>query len=134
MAFQLIRSTSRSEILMPLRNTKMKITIRQPLRSRPASFMKEVRRVMGPRHSNRISKAWPLCRHHQALRGGTSISSYNETQTNVWTLPGFSRWYFNFTATTKPRQTSGHHQALAGGTSISQLQRNPDKRLDTTRL
>jgi len=60
--------------------------------------------------------------------------SYNETQKDFWTPPGFSRWSFNFSATSERKQTSGHHQALAGGPSISQLHRNAKRLLDTTWL
>src|ERR1043166_6745136 len=38
-------------------------------------------------------------RHHQALAGGTLISQLPNAANPPRTPPGFSRWYFNFTAT-----------------------------------
>src|ERR1043165_4134572 len=38
-------------------------------------------------------------RHHQALAGGTSTSQLVMDVDEPKTPPGFSRWYFNFTAT-----------------------------------
>ena len=40
--------------------------------------------------------------HHQASAGGTLISQLRNAGNAHRTPPGFSRWYFNFTAT-KPR-------------------------------
>jgi len=47
------------------------------------------------------------------------LHSYHQQQTPPDTT-GFSRWYFNFTATTSSNP-SGHHRASAGGISTSQL-------------
>jgi len=47
--------------------------------------------------------------HHQALAGGSSISQLQAPSVNHGTPPGFSRWFFNFTATSnapEPRDTT----------------------------
>jgi len=47
--------------------------------------------------------------HHQALAAGSSISQLQATPLNHGTPPGFSRWYFNFIATSnvpEPRDTT----------------------------
>src|SRR6185295_18263732 len=41
--------------------------------------------------------------HHQASAGGTSTSQLHKTPFVARTPPGFSRWYFNFSATTKAK-------------------------------
>jgi|GEM_PF-3263901 len=53
--------------------------------------------------------------HHLALAGGASISQLQKVKQSFRTPPGFSRWYFTFTATKGETQLRGHRPALAGG-------------------
>jgi|GEM_PF-3267256 len=60
----------------------------------PETTLSTFRSILPP-----FYKSFPSVRHHQASAGGSSISQLHEAFHFLRDTTGFSRWYFNFSAT-----------------------------------
>ena len=80
---------------------------------RPVDF--EVSRPIGETYTGKDSQLDAAVRELLKQLG----TNRNSTTQGEETPPGFSRWYFDFRATTTLSGYSTHHQASAGGASIS---------------